>query len=397
MRVFVLFVLALTLYLLANQTQVGWLYLMSNSLIGLLLVDYFYGRRILHGVRFSRSFRPPSVDSDQISNPLAEIVDFFEDDPIEVTLQAEQTGLRPAFLISGHEKCPFAPPAEQNQSFFIDRLFRNRPVRVSYQTSCDRRGLYSFDDLMLHSKGAFGLFRSRRTIEVPGEVLIYPQFYPLKRLRLLEHRGFTDRQSLRVGQGSDIIGTREYRSGDSMRHIHWRSTARLGSLVVKELSDQDQLTLTVVLDLSVKGQVGQGKFSTFETAIRLAATFGYYADNHNIPFRLIGHSPRWRPPATPLSWWGTLNYLAKVENDGSDALADVLRSLPHLPFVVVLISRPNTAISQALSHFQQQNMHILAIFIAHDGQKPATLPATSPTLTICTVSPYTWSTIIGDL
>ncbi|MCB0194060.1 MAG: DUF58 domain-containing protein [Anaerolineae bacterium] len=400
MRVFVLFILALALYLLANQTQVGWLYLMSNSLIGLLVVDYFYGRRLLKGVRFARSFqspRSPSAKLDQARDPLLETVDFFEDDPIVVTLQAEQSGLRPAFLIAGQEKCPFAPPAEQNQSLFIPRLFRGRPVKVSYQTGCDRRGFYSFDALTLRSKGAFGLFRSRYTLTVPGELLIYPQFYPLKRLRLLEHRGFTDRQSLRVGQGSDIIGTREYRSGDSMRHIHWRSTARLGSLVVKELSDQDQLTLTVVLDLSVDGQVNEGKFSTFEIAVRLAATFGHYADHHNIPFRLVGHSPRWRPPATPLSWWGTLNYLAKVENDGVEPLHEVLHSLPRLPFVIILISRPNAAISQAVSRLQQHNMRILAIFITPDGHKPATLPSSGPTLTIHTVSPLTWSNLMEDL
>lgn len=396
-RTFILLIFAVLLYLLANQTQVGWVYLMSNSLIGVLLVDFFYSRRILKGVRVERSFQPPSETVDEGLETVDVKTDFHEDDPIEVRLQAKQTGLRPAFLIAGQETCPFAPLDEQNQPFFIPTLFRDRPVTLSYHTTCDRRGVYKFDDLRLHSRGTFGLFRSQRTLAVPSELLIYPQFHPLKRLRLLEHRGFTDRQSLRVGQGSEIIGTREYRSGDSMRHIHWRSTARLGELVVKELSDQDQLTLTVILDLSVGGGLREGKFSTFETAIRLAATFGYYANHKNIPFRLIGHSPNWRPPNTTLSWWGTLNYLAKVKNDGSEPLAEVLRSLPQLPFIVVLISQPIDATNQALIQLKQRNTPILAIYITLDDHQPTPFPASGANLQIRTVTPSTWSTIVENL
>ncbi|MCB0166039.1 MAG: DUF58 domain-containing protein [Anaerolineae bacterium] len=395
-RAFILLIFALILYLLANQTQVGWVYLMSNLLLALLVVDFFYGRGILQGVRLERTVRDLNR-TDLRDDALPETGDFFEDDAVEVTLQLEQTRLRPAFLIAGQEQCPFAPPADQIQPFFVPSLFRGRPVRLNYQTQCDRRGVHRFPELPLQSNGAFGLFRRRRTLPASESLLIYPQFHPLKRLRLLEHRGFTDRPSHRAGHGSEIIGTREYRSGDSLRHIHWRSTARVGSLVVKELSDQAQLTMTVVLDLSFEGNVGEGKFSTFETALRLAATFGYYAAHKTLPFRLIGHSPQWRPPTTALSWWGTLNYLAKVENDGREPLAEVLRSLPRLPFVIVLISRPDPLMNQALMQLNRQNTQILAVFITPDDSQPAVLPASSPSLTICTVSPHNWPTVVAAL
>jgi hypothetical protein len=258
--------------------------------------------------------------------------------------------------------------------------------------------LYTFPDLRLRSGGPFGLFRTRRTLAAPDQILIYPQYFPLKRLRLLESRGFTERQSLRTGLSSDIIGTREYRSGDSLRQIHWRSTARAGRLVVKESADTDQLTLTVVLDLEAGSNLGRGKFSTFETAIRMAASLGYYADRKKIPFYLVGAGRQGNTPKTQLSWWATLNYLAKVQNDGQKPLAGVLSDLPSLPFVVVLVSKPGQAITRALRSLSHRGMHTLAIFITPDRTSPEIPPThKSADLEIRTVDPYDWVTMLTSL
>jgi hypothetical protein len=414
-RAWVFIILALGLYLLANQTQVGWVYIMTNSLVGLLLVTFFYALGMLKPIRVHRTFHTlsthPSVSSlptnnrqnrvpSSVSNDdsVLKPPDLFEDDPIEVTLQFKHTGLKPALLVGGQEFCPFAPSSDQLRPFFIPGLFKNQSVSLDYQTLCNRRGTYNFSTMKLRSKGPFSLFNTGRTLAIPSEILIYPKYHPLKRIRLLESRGFADKQARRVGVSSEVIGTREYHHGDTLRQIHWRSTARVGRLVVKEFSDNDQLTMTVVLDLATWGNVGQGKFSTFETAIRIAASLGYYATQQGIPFRLVGHSQGWKPPATALSWWGILNYLAKVENDGQEPLANVLRNLPPLPFVVVLISHPDQAINQELVSLQRKETQMLAIFITPDGTTPtAALLQNRPALEIKTVSPYNWSTVLDEL
>ena len=94
--------------------------------------------------------------------------DFFEDDPIEVSLQLKHSHLKPAFLVCGREVCPFAPPTEQVQPFFAPSLFKNEAVTFNYQTTCDRRGFYTFDSIPLGSKGPFNMFNTRRTLTVPG-------------------------------------------------------------------------------------------------------------------------------------------------------------------------------------------------------------------------------------
>jgi uncharacterized protein (DUF58 family) len=407
-------ILAVALYFLANQTQVGWVYIITDGIIGLLIVAFLYSlggltplraTRVLRNLSAIRSSPAPSSQSkrergangDEVDNLDVALPSFHEDDAIQVTLQFHNPSFRPAFLVSGDEFCPFAPANDQSQPWFIPSLFKNQPVNLSYQTTCDRRGLYTFPQLRLFSKGPFGLFSTKRMLSVPDEILIYPYYHPLKRLRLLETRELAERQTTRVGVGSQVVSTREYRPGDSLRQIHWRSTAHLGKLVVKEFAEEDQPTLTVVLDLEATSSIGRGKFSTFETAVRLAATFGYYTTKRNIPFYLVGASPKWTPPATPLGWWAILNYLAKVRNDGQEPLAKVLNELPPLPFLVVLISNPNVAITRALTILQQKGTQTLAIFITPDGTIPKQVHISKAIgLEIKSVSPHNWADMLED-
>jgi uncharacterized protein (DUF58 family) len=394
LRAIVILVLALALYLVANQTQVGWVYIMVDLLAALLLAAFLFSRGGLRGLSVQRGFggqNPPPADD--LSPP-----DFFEDDPISVTVTISQTGRRPVFMLAGADTCPFAPPADRQQTFFIPTLFKHGPATLQYHTTCHQRGVFSFSPLHLKSGGPFGLFRSRRKLPAPDELLVYPQYVPLKRFRLLENRGFTDRHAQRVGISSEVIGTREYRAGDSLRQIHWRSTARVGRLVVKEFTDQDHLSLTVVLDLSADGSVGRGKHSTFETAVRLAASLGYYATHHNVPFRLAGHSQRWQPPDIALSWWGVLHYLARVQNDGNRPLAHVLRTLPPPPFVVALVSRPTAAVTRELVALSKRGSEVLAIFITPDNAPPPALPGPgSGSITAKMISPNNWQEAVKSI
>lgn len=399
-RTWAFLVLAVLLYFLANQTQVGWVYVMTAGILGLLAANFFYSRRLLAGIKVQRTFKNLS---DNEKNSVAGKSDltpdsFHEDDPIEITLHVQQTGLRPAFLIHGDEVCPFAPPEEQKQPVFIPHLFKQQAVQAVYTTVCDRRGLHRYGPLPLRSRGPFDFFQTRHTVAAPAEILIYPAYHRLQRLHLLETRELAERQTARVGLGTEVVGTREYRPGDSLRQIHWRSTARIGRLVVKEFAEEDQPSLTVMLDLETTAGVGREKYSTFETAIRVAASLGYYATRHDVPFRLAGSSPKWRAPASPLSWWAMLNYLAKVQNDGQESLARVLETLPPLPFLVVLVSRPTPNIIRAIHTTHQKGSRVLALFITPDGAIPPEIsPAGAAGLEIAGMSPYNWVEVLEKL
>ncbi len=400
-RTWTFLIIAAVLYFLANQTQVGWIYVFVATIVGLLLVSFVTERGLLKSIRVERTLRntsasPPEGASvspdDDLGAALAQ-ASFYEDDPLEVTLRFQRRGMWPIFALSGQEMCPCAPPAEQTQPFFIPTLFPRRPVTLRYETRCDRRGGFTFPDVTLRSRGAFGFFATRRTLAAPGNLLIYPQYHRLKRLALLERRAFGQQQTDRVGQGTQVIGTREYRTGDSLRQVHWRSTARRNQLIVKEFSDDDQRSLTVVLDLAGDSSLGRGKWATFETAVRLAASFGYYADRRQMPFQLIGAARRGSPPTGTLSWWGTLAYLARVRNDGDTPLPQVVATLSPSPFVIILISHPQPEIVPALTTLSRKNQKALALVITPAGTLPDFMRSlAAPGLTVRAIeSGETWA------
>lgn len=384
-RAWTFLIVALLLYFLANQTQVGWLYLMSNALVGLLGIAWLYSWGMLRPLQGARHVQPAAGGGE------GEDGVFHEENAVEVALELRNPAARAMVSVRGREPCPFAPPDEQAQLFFLPRLFRGEAATLRYQTTCDRRGVHRFGPVILESAGPFGLFRTRHWLAMPTEVLVYPFFYPFKRLRSLESHKFPQRQVPRVGVGGEVIGTRDYRPGDAPRTVHWRSSARAARLVVKEFADEEQPALTVALDLSAAGNVGQGKRSTFETAIRIAASLGYYATQRGIPFQLVAASPKWRPPRTPLSWWATLSYLAKVENDGEEPLERLLHQVAGVPLLVALVSRSDEATIRALHALHRRGTRTLALFITLDGSLPLEahhLHASG--LDVLAVSPTNW-------
>jgi hypothetical protein len=100
----VLTILAMGLYIIANQTQVGWVYIIVNGLVGLLLVAFFFSFGMLKPIQGQRALRNLSKNaSDSASAPqnrqqnqpngnapgdddLLTLPDFYEDDPIEVSI-----------------------------------------------------------------------------------------------------------------------------------------------------------------------------------------------------------------------------------------------------------------------------------------------------------------------
>jgi hypothetical protein len=99
-------------------------------------------------------------------------------------------------------------------------------------------------------------------------------------------------------------------------------------------------------------------------------------------------------PATSLSWWACLNYLAKVDNDGQKPLEHVLTDLPVLSLVVVLVSNPSEPIVKALLALQRRGIPVLPIFITPDGEMPHQARAVQPAY--C-VSPHNWAAVLERL
>ena len=106
---------------------------------------------------------------------------------------------------------------------------------------------------VVKSSAPFGVAERRRWVPVEGSTLVLPKVESLGALPFIEPAATTDHaihSAPRRGQGPEYLGIREYRPGDSMRHVHWPSTARTGAVMVREFEQEQTRRLAIVMDTS---------------------------------------------------------------------------------------------------------------------------------------------------
>jgi uncharacterized protein (DUF58 family) len=132
------------------------------------------------------------------------------------------------------------------------------------------RGRYSFADVRVELTDAFGLERAVVELPAPGALLVYPRLVRLQRLfsetGARSHAG--RRLLLRRPSGFELHSVREYEQGESLRRVHWPSTARRGQLMVKELEDAPRDEIAVLLDADARAVVGE----SFDVQVRAAGS-----------------------------------------------------------------------------------------------------------------------------
>jgi uncharacterized protein (DUF58 family) len=347
---------ALLLYLFANQTQVGWLYVMSALAAGMWLTALFLPRRMLRGLTLVRR-----VNGSE--NPVE--LEFYVGNAVTVEIALTNAGRTPALQVRGEETCPFAPAADRSRPFFVSGLPAGANISLNYETTCARRGWFEFPSVALSTRAPFGFFFARRKVPAPTGVLVFPEYRELERLDLFDRLPAAQNVFTCIGVGGEFVGVREYRPGDSPRHVHWRTTARAGQLIVKEFAAETEPGLTIALDLRASSVVGSGEDTSLELAIKIAATLARYAHTRGLPVSLAANSRTWPIPPGPLSWWGLMNTLARVQADANaeESFADCLRGLRATSFVAAVLSSPDDAAAAPLIELKNQGLGVLAVVI----------------------------------
>lgn len=349
---------ALLLYFFANQTQVGWLYVLSALTAGAWLTALFLPRPMLRELSISRRVNGSA-------NPVE--LELYVGETITVEINLANTGRTPALQVRGEETCPLAPAAARSQAFFVPVISPRSSAALHYETTCARRGWFEFPPVSLSTRAPFGFFSARREAAAPTGVLVFPEYRELESLALFDEMPAAQNTFTRLGVGGEFVGVREYRPGDTPRHVHWRSTARAGQLIVKEFAAETEPGLTIALDLRASSVVGRDENTSLELAIKIAATLARYAHQHDLPVTLAANSRQWPAPPGPLSGWGLMNYLARVQVDpnADEPYADCLRGLraASASFVAAVFTSPDAAAVPPLVELKRQGLGVLAVLI----------------------------------
>jgi uncharacterized protein (DUF58 family) len=142
--------------------------------------------------------------------------------------------------------------------------------RASYVLESLPRGRYTFERSVAVIEDPLGLERIEQPLAAPGALLVHPRLVELDRLfsesGTRSHDG--RRLLLRRPSGFDLHSVREYEHGDSLRKVHWRTTARRAQLMVKELEDAPRDEVAVLLDADPGAVAGE----SFDVQVRAAGS-----------------------------------------------------------------------------------------------------------------------------
>jgi uncharacterized protein (DUF58 family) len=206
---------------------------------------------------------------------------------------------------------------------------RGRVLRGRYEIVSAPRGRYRLDGAELIVRDPFGLAEARVAMDRADQMLVYPRVYDLEGL-------FTDggtpggergRALLHRSAGYDLHSIREHQQGESLRRVHWRSTARRRILMVKEMQDTPRDEACVLLDGEAAAVVGTAPDSTFDMQVRAAASLLRRMSDSGQRSSLVIHAAqrgRHRLGFGSGDWASVLGELAAVEATAPRPLAEFL-------------------------------------------------------------------------
>jgi len=195
--------------------------------------------------------------------------------PTEVRLRLDNVSRLPSGVLRLEDDLPYA--LGKRPRFVLDRV-EPRGVRdVSYAVSSPARGHFRVGPLSVRLADPFGLCELVRSFSGSDELVVHPVVVPLPSVTLggdWAGGGDAAGRATASSSGSDDVSTREYRHGDDLRKVHWRSTARFGELMVRREEQPYQSRATLLLDTRARAHRGDGPDSSFEWAVSAVASIG---------------------------------------------------------------------------------------------------------------------------
>ncbi len=234
-----------------------------------------------------------------------------------------------------------------------DRVQQNVPITFP------RRGAYRQDTFRIVTRFPFGFLQKARRVQLGAEALVYPSVEPSRDFFevLPALQGALESHS--KGGGHDLYALRDYVPTDSVRHVHWKASARLGALMVREFTREDDTRVLLVLDPHVSDAILDAKSVTvpvamerFERAVTLCASIAWHFYERNAQLQFRSAALETDLSAAEENIFTILKHLAlaaPLPADPDHALLSNLAASPGL-FKVIVTSQPRGTIPASLWH-----------------------------------------------
>lgn len=214
------------------------------------------------------------------------------DQPAIVSLTLENPGRVPTGLMLLEDALPYALGSRPR--FVIDQLRPRWRREISYPVRSEARGRYNVGPLTVRLSDPFGFVELTRAFTSQASLVVTPVIVPLPRVRLSGDWSGTgdNRPRAFAAAGTEDVTVRDYRMGDDLRRIHWRSTARTDELMVRREEQPYQSRSTLVLDTRSTAHRGTGPASSFEYAVSAAASIASHLAGLGFTVRMLTDDAR---------------------------------------------------------------------------------------------------------
>jgi uncharacterized protein (DUF58 family) len=360
--------LSVVVYFYGATSEVAWLFLFGFLLWGAILAMFVYARWNARGL--DGGMRLLAVTPSELS-PVLEIPerDFrdaplpapvFEGDVLQFELRlgaADGWSHGPARVSAG-----IGEVALEAGTGVVPRA----GWTANRELGPVRRGPIAASRLVVESADPLAFFRTRQRKQAEGLAVALPLFTSLSdRLQVREIE--SQLTVVRAGHGTDLYGVREYRSGDPLRRIHWKTSARRGELVVREFEPPGLKVLALLLDPKPASEAAADQLA------RLAGSEAWDC------IRTGGRVHLWAPGLEPLApWqarsiWAVLEWLARWPELPAEA-----KDPPRVMDAIAFTDQPDGPAVEALKVLRDQGAAARAWLI---GEGELEVPFTRAGLT----------------
>lgn len=204
-----------------------------------------------------------------------------------VQIDLTNDGRMPTGLLLLEDQVPYTlgSPAR----FVVDRMGPKWRRSVGYEVRSDVRGKFEIGPMRVRLSDPFGLVELDRTFQSVSSLVVTPRVVPLPIVPLSGvWTGSGDNRPRAFASGSaEDVTVREYRRGDDLRRVHWRSSAHAGELMVRREEQPWQSRATLFIDNRRFAHRGTGAASSLEQAVTIAASVAVHLAQRDFSVRLV--------------------------------------------------------------------------------------------------------------
>ncbi|MDP3042722.1 MAG: DUF58 domain-containing protein [Candidatus Omnitrophota bacterium] len=215
-----------------------------------------------------------------------------ESDRLEVAAQIRNVSFFPVFNFVLEDNFFGTQPNQEKKSFFISYLGLKSSCEIKYDYLCFKRGEYKMGPFIVYFFDPLNLFFFKRIYPVYSGVVVYPQIFKIEKFPALTRSilpWFGIETARSSGDNDEFYGVREYKDGESVKKIHWLSSARKNKLIVKQFQLQSFFGTTIIFNLEKAKNLGEGKESVAEYIIKIAASVAHYLTERGVSIELLAH------------------------------------------------------------------------------------------------------------